>query len=85
MRVPDGVEDLAHRDGRRGVLADHLKPSCNSAGRRIFHPEQMERLQFLAQAAGFDGRQPMVAVMQQMQFIAKLLATRANSFGTWRR
>ena len=32
VRVPDRIEDFAYRDGRRRVLADDLKPSCNSAG-----------------------------------------------------
>src|SRR6185369_3630985 len=48
VRVPDRIEDLAHCNGRGCVLTDNPKAFLQLGGRRIFHPKEMEWLQFLS-------------------------------------
>ena len=51
LAVIDGVEHFAHRQRRGGVLADQAEPLLQFRRRGILQPEQMVRLQFLAQRA----------------------------------
>ena len=50
VAVVDGVEDLAHRERRRGVLADEPEALLQLGGDRVLEPEEMVGLERLAEA-----------------------------------
>ena len=68
--VPDGIEHLAHRQRRGGVLADQAKTVLGFGGHRILHPEQPVGFEILAQPRRLDRCEPVVHVMQQMHIPA---------------
>ena len=56
LAVPDAVENLAHSNGRGGVVAYPLEGFLVFSGRWVFHPEQAHGLQRFAQLARLNGR-----------------------------
>ena len=76
------IEDLADGEWRRGVLPDQAEPRLLFGRRRILHPEQMIRLEALAEACRLDRRQPVMHVVQQMESGPNSLRSRSNSDGT---
>ena len=71
LAVPDRVEHLADGERRHGVLADQAEIRLVLGRRRVLHPEQVERLECLAEPRGLDRRQPVVHVVQQVRFRAE--------------
>ena len=86
MRIPDRIEDLAHRNRRRGVLADHAEslpatpPASGLPSRRDETAPAPCPVALPQSASAGDGSRAAGAVPRQMSS-----RTRANSFGTWRR
>ena len=76
LAVPDRVEHLAHGERRHRMLADQAEVRLVLGRRRILHPEQVERLECLAQPRGLDRRQPVVHVVQQVWLRAEPRAQR---------
>ncbi|MNJ67154.1 hypothetical protein D3C77_632980 [compost metagenome] len=74
LAVPDGVEDLAHGQRRGGVLPDQAEGVLVLGRRGVFHPEQVVGFQRFAQATGFDRRQAVMHVVQQMVLETQLVA-----------
>ena len=72
--VPDRIEHFSDRDGCHGMLPD--QPECVLVFRRcrVFHPEQPIRLQTSSEARGFDRRQAMMDVVQQVYVESDLLS-----------
>ena len=64
--VVDRVEHFADRDRRRRVLADGAERRLVLRRDRILEPEQAVRLEALAQPRGFDRRQAVVHVVEQV-------------------
>src|SRR5579859_7116586 len=69
VRVPNGVEHFTHRNWRGRMLAKDPKPLLQFSRSGVLDPEKMKGLQVLAQPACLDRRQPMMAVMQQVQLL----------------
>ena len=77
------VEDLAHRERRRGVLADEAEALLQLRGHRVLQPEQVVGLEVLAEARGLDRRQAVVHVVEQVDVGPEALAADgAKSGGT---
>ncbi len=76
LAVPDRIEHLADRERRHRVLADQAEVRLVLGRRRVFHPEQVEGLECLAQSRGLDRRQPVVHVVQQVRLRAESRAQR---------
>src|SRR5208337_155530 len=74
VRVPNGIKDLAYGNRRRGVLTNDFEPLLQLCRRRVFHPEKMKGFQFLAKTASLYWSEPVMAIVQKMQPIAKCLA-----------
>src|SRR5579864_1125327 len=72
MSVPNGVEDLADRERRSGVLAYDAKAFLQFRGDCIFQPEKMIRLQTFSQARRFDRSQAVVNIVKQVKVVPKL-------------
>ena len=68
------IEELAHRDRRRTVLADLPEVSQVFRRKRVFQKEHLKLLGFLAELHGQVRRQSLVHIMQQFDFIAQFLA-----------
>ena len=64
--VPDRIENFADSNWRGGVLPDQPETRLIFGRRRVFQPEWAIRLQIFAQPSGFDRRQPVVDVVEQM-------------------
>ena len=63
-------EQLAHRQPRRALAADHAEPVDVLRGQRVLQEEQVERLDILGEPHCIDGLQPFVDVVQQLDLIA---------------
>src|ERR1019366_9887676 len=63
-----------------GVIADDLVAFLQFSWSGILKPEEVKRLQLLAEAACFNGRQAMMTVVEQMQIVAKSLADARKQF-----
>ena len=74
--VPHGVEDLADRQRGGGVLADQAQRLLVLGRGAVLEPEQVVRLQGLAQLGGLDRGHPVVPVVQQRHLRAELVAHR---------
>ncbi len=66
LAVEDRVEDFADRERRRRVLADQPEALLQFRRSRIFQPEEMVRLEVFAETGGFNRRQAMMDIVQQM-------------------
>src|SRR6266567_4301102 len=73
MRVPDGIEDFAYCNRRGGMFPNHLETFLQLRGCWVFHPEEVKRLQLLAKPSCLNWCQSMMAVVKQVQFLAKRL------------
>ncbi len=69
--VPDGVEDFASGEGRGGVLANEAKAFLKFGWDWIFHPEKVEGLEFFAEARGFNGREAVMTVVEEVKVVAE--------------
>ena len=76
LAVVNRREHLAHRQRRRRVLPDQAEALLQLGRDRVLHPEQVIRLQLLAQPRRLDRRQPVVDVVQQVE-VGPELAPRA--------
>src|SRR3954468_14206231 len=74
LAVPDRIEDLADRERRRRMLSDQAEIGLILGRSRIFQPERLVGLEILAEPPGFDRRQPMMHVVEQVDVPAKRLA-----------
>src|SRR5688572_29347110 len=68
--IPDGIEHLTYRERRDSVTADNLERRLIVRGSGIFHPEETIRLKVAPEARGFDGREPVMHVMKQLDIRA---------------
>lgn len=66
LGVPDRVEDLAHGKRRDGMLADQLEDFLVLGRGYVFQPEQLVRLEHLAEVGGLLRGIAMVAIVQQV-------------------
>ena len=66
LGVPDRVEDLAHSQRRRRMLANQLECLLVFGRRAILKPEQLIGLEHLAEVGGLHRGIAMMAVVQQM-------------------
>ena len=78
LAVVDRVEHLADRERRRRVLADQPEALLVLGRRRVLQPEQVVRLERLAEPRRLDRRQAVVHVVQQVQVGPEALAQRAR-------
>src|SRR5712691_9409401 len=60
-------------DRRRRVLTDGAEGRLVLCRNGIFHPEQPVRLEALAEARGFNRRQPVMDVVQQVNAMALIV------------
>src|SRR5215470_6453199 len=74
VSLPDGVEHFASGDRCSRVLANEPESFLQLCRNRIFHPEEMKRLQLFSQTRSFDWRQSVVTIMQEMDVLAASLA-----------
>src|ERR1700687_6203242 len=74
LAVVDGVENFADGERRGGVAANQAKAFLQLGGDGIFEPEEMVGFELFAEAGGFDGREAVMRVMEQMEVGAKFLA-----------
>src|SRR5260370_31577581 len=74
LAIINAVENLSDRQWSCRVLADNTETFLEFGGRRVFQPKEMRWFKLLAHASRFNPRQPMVRIMQKMQFRPKLLA-----------
>ncbi len=74
LAIEDRVEHLADGDGGDGVPPDQTEALLQFGRRGVLHPEQAMRLERLAHACGLDRRQPVMDVVQQVDFVAELRA-----------
>ena len=74
MAIVDRVEHLADRERRRGVLPDQAERLLCFGGHRILEPEEVLRLEALAETRRLDWRQPVMRVVQQVDVRAELPA-----------
>ena len=74
LAIPDAVENFADGDRRDRMLANQPEAGLVFRGRGVFHPEQAIRLDRFAETRGFDRRQAVVDVMQQMRIEAEFVA-----------
>ena len=81
LAVPDGGEDLADGQRRRGMLADGAEGGLVLGRDGVLQPEGTEGLEILAQPPGLDRRQPVVHVMQQVNVPAESLARGGEQLG----
>ena len=65
-RIPERVENFAHRQRRGGVLTHQLERLGVFRRGAILQPEQLVRLQHLAQIGGFLRGIAVVAIVEQM-------------------
>ena len=80
LAIPDGVEDLADRQRRHGVMPDQLERVLILGRRRVLQPEQPIRLQLARQSRGLDRRQTMMCVMQQLDVVTVVHAQLFEQF-----
>src|SRR6185295_661289 len=66
LAVVDGIEHLADGERRRRVLSDDPESFLQLCRDRVFQPEEVMRLQIFAETRGFDRREPMMHVVQEM-------------------
>lgn len=74
LAVPDRIEYFTHRQRRHGVLANDVECALVFCRGGVFQPEQPVWLQITAQARGFDRRESMMGVVQQLDRIAVIAA-----------
>src|SRR5947208_3078244 len=74
VAVVDRVKYLSHGQRSGSVTPDDPEPLLQLGWCCIFEPEEMIGFKFFAQARCFDGAEPMMRVVQQMNLRAKLLA-----------
>src|SRR5258708_30023674 len=74
VEIIDCVEPLPNRQWSCRVLADNPKALLKFGRCGVFQPKEMRRFKLLANATSLNRRQPMVRIMQKMQFRPKLLA-----------
>src|SRR4029077_5568985 len=74
LAIEDGVENFADGERRGGVAANQAKTLLQLGGGGIFEPEEMVRLELFAEAGGFDGREAVMRVMEQVEVGTKFLA-----------
>src|SRR5216683_1392011 len=74
LAIINGIEDFTHRKRRGGVLADQTETFLQLRRNRVFEPEKMIRLQFFSEARRFDGREPVMRIMQQVQIRSEFFA-----------
>ncbi len=72
VAIIDAVEHFA--DGNRGrrVLPDGAESLLELGGHGVFHPEQMIRLEALAEAGGLDRAQPVMDVVEELNLGSEL-------------
>src|SRR4051812_15554827 len=73
LRIPDGVEDLADGERRRGVLTDDAESLLKFRRDGILHPEQMMGLERLSKTRRLDGSQAVMHVVQQVNILTERL------------
>jgi hypothetical protein len=61
--VPDGVENLTDRQGRGGVLAHQPQRLLVLGGGAVLQPEEVVRLQALAELRRLDRSEAMMGVV----------------------
>src|SRR6266567_4043334 len=74
LAIINGIEDFTHRQRRGGVLADQTETFLQLRRNRVFEPEQMIRFEVLSEACRFDGREPVMRIMQQVQIRSEFFA-----------
>src|SRR5947209_7187688 len=71
--VPDSIQHFTRCDWSCRVLANESKPFLQLCRDRIFHPEKVVRFQFLAKPCCLNRCQPVMAIVQEMNVLPKLL------------
>ena len=72
--VPHGVEDFSCGDWSCGVTTDEFEALLKFGGAGVFHPEEVVGFERLAEACGFDRREPMVDVVEKVDVGTELNA-----------
>ncbi len=70
------VEELAHGERGRALLADQAEPPDVLGRDRVLEEEEAEALRVLAEAEGLGGGEPLVDVVEELDLVAELLAGR---------
>ena len=81
LAVPDRVEHFADGNRRHGVLTDQAEGFLVFCRGRVFQPEQAVFFNRLAQPRGFNGRQAVVHIVQQMRLETEFFAHGSKQFG----
>src|SRR5918996_3888 len=72
--IVNRIEDLTNGERRGGVLPNQSEARLLFRRCRILEPEQMIWLEALAEPSGFNRRQPVVDVVQQVDVVSEFLA-----------
>ncbi len=72
VAIIDAVEDFADGNRRRRVLPDRAESLLELGRDRVFHPEEMIRLEALPEPRGLDRPQPVMDVVEQLNSGAEL-------------
>src|SRR6266702_317629 len=74
LAIINGIEDFTHRQRRGGVLADQTETFLQLRRNRVFEPEQMIRFEVLSEPPCFDGREPVMRIVEQMEIRSEFFA-----------
>ena len=81
LAVPDGVEELPHRERRGGVLPDDPKALLQLRRHQVLEPEQLVLLDPPPQPGGLDRGQPVVGVVEERKVETEPLPDRLEERG----
>src|SRR5882724_2457366 len=74
LAIVNGIEDFTHGQRRGGVLTNQAEAFLQLCRNWILEPEQMKWFEALPQARCFDRCEPVMGIMQQVNFRSELLA-----------
>src|SRR6266404_6175188 len=74
LAIVDGVEDFADGERRGGVAANQAKTFLQLGRRGIFEPEEMIWLELFTEAGGFDGREAVMRIVEEVKVGAEFPA-----------
>src|SRR5258708_40332004 len=74
LAIVDGVEDFADGERRGGVGENEAKTFLQLGRRGIFEPEEMIWLERFTEAGGFDGREAVMRIVEEVKVGAEFPA-----------